>query len=147
MCGAALAAILSDGSNRWQLGAFVTIGVFSVLSDLTGVFVVRRVTISGSFLGIILASVILGGGPAAVLGVMTIVLRLAPLAREPFDLLQQPRQLRLVPARRGTDLRCADGLPHTSESAPLSFYLLVFVAFVLGLLVQLRRCRRVGVLR
>ena len=46
---------------------------FSVFSDLTAITTTSKVKISGSFLALVLAMVFLGGTPAALIGVLTIL--------------------------------------------------------------------------
>ncbi len=71
--GAIVVALLSSGSDQWNLPLLAGIMVFAIVSDLTHVEVgSSRLKVSGSFLGIVLAAVLMGGGPAAVVGVLTI---------------------------------------------------------------------------
>src|ERR671925_2012639 len=62
-------------AGDWDLPLFAVLLAFSVFSDLTATAVSTRsrVKISGSFLALVLAMVFLGGTPAAVIGVLTIV--------------------------------------------------------------------------
>ena len=46
---------------------------FSVFSDLTAVTTESQIKISGSFLALVVAMVFLGGTPAALIGVLTIL--------------------------------------------------------------------------
>jgi putative nucleotidyltransferase with HDIG domain len=57
--------------NDWDLGLLLALLVFSVISDQLAV-PGHGFRISGSFLALVLAMVFLGGGPACVLGVLTI---------------------------------------------------------------------------
>ena len=70
---AALATVvLTPGLAHWRLGQLAIIAVFAIASDLTAVQTASKLKMSGSFLGIVLAAVLLGGGPAALIGVLTI---------------------------------------------------------------------------
>jgi diguanylate cyclase (GGDEF)-like protein len=69
---AILVAILTARFDRWELGPLVTITVFAIASEFTGVLASGGIMVSGSFLGIVLIAVLLGGAPAAALGVLTI---------------------------------------------------------------------------
>src|SRR5579862_5233887 len=63
--------VATVGSDHWRLWPLVVIAVFTVVSDLTSVETgSTKLKISGSFLGIVLAAVLLGGGPAALVGVL-----------------------------------------------------------------------------
>jgi hypothetical protein len=57
----------------WDLPLFFILLGFSVFSDLTAISTTSKVKISGSFLALVLAMVFLGGTPAAVIGVLTIL--------------------------------------------------------------------------
>src|SRR3954468_6851395 len=60
-------------SAQWNLPLFCILLGFSVFSDLTAISTTSKVKISGSFLALVLAMVFLGGTPAAVIGVLTIL--------------------------------------------------------------------------
>jgi len=67
------AAIWRAQSATWDLPLFFILLGFSVFSDLTAISTTSKVKISGSFLALVLAMVFLGGTPAAVIGVLTIL--------------------------------------------------------------------------
>ncbi|MGN6202422.1 MAG: HD-GYP domain-containing protein [Solirubrobacterales bacterium] len=67
------AAIWRAQSANWDLPLFFILLGFSVFSDLTAISTTSKVKISGSFLALVLAMVFLGGTPAAVIGVLTIL--------------------------------------------------------------------------
>ena len=66
-------AVWRASSANWDLPLFCILLGFSVFSDLTAISTTSKVKISGSFLALVLAMVFLGGAPAAVIGVMTIL--------------------------------------------------------------------------
>jgi putative nucleotidyltransferase with HDIG domain len=67
------AAIWRATSANWDLPLFFILLGFSVFSDLTAISTTSKVKISGSFLALVLAMIFLGGTPAAVIGVLTIL--------------------------------------------------------------------------
>jgi putative nucleotidyltransferase with HDIG domain len=74
----ALAATAAVGvwgatDNNWDLAFFAVLLAFSVFSDLTAVSTESKVKVSGSFLALVVAMVFLGGTPAALIGVATIL--------------------------------------------------------------------------
>jgi putative nucleotidyltransferase with HDIG domain len=69
----AAAAVWRGPSADWDLPLFFILLGFSVFSDLTAISTTSKVKISGSFLALVLAMVFLGGTPAAVIGVLTIL--------------------------------------------------------------------------
>jgi putative nucleotidyltransferase with HDIG domain len=69
----AAAAIWRSREADWDLPLFCILLGFSVFSDLTAISTTSKVKISGSFLALVLAMVFLGGAPAALIGVLTIL--------------------------------------------------------------------------
>ena len=64
---------LARDDADWDLALFGILLGFSIFSDLTAISTNSRVKISGSFLALVLAMVFLGGAPAALIGVITIL--------------------------------------------------------------------------
>ena len=62
---------------NWDLALFAVLLAFSIFSDLTAVATESKVKVSGSFLALVVAMVFLGGTPAALIGVVAILDRLA----------------------------------------------------------------------
>ena len=58
---------------NWDIGLLVSLLVLSIAGDFLALAVHGRINISGSFLALVLAMVFLGGAPAALVGVVTIV--------------------------------------------------------------------------
>ncbi|MDX6625125.1 MAG: hypothetical protein QOE56_114, partial [Solirubrobacterales bacterium] len=74
----ALALTIAVGAWRapqcnWDLSFFAVLLAFSIFSDLTAVSTDSKVKISGSFLALVVAMVFLGGTPAALIGIATIL--------------------------------------------------------------------------
>src|SRR4051794_32696339 len=66
----AVVALLTAGSANWDLGRLLLLLAFAVASDQMAMRIrSSRVKVSGSFLAIVVAMVLLGGAPAAVIGV------------------------------------------------------------------------------
>ncbi len=75
LAAAVVVVALTNGENRWNLPELAIITGLTVGSDLTHVQTgSSKLRVSGSFLGIMLAAVLLGGGPAALVGVISIAL-------------------------------------------------------------------------
>jgi putative nucleotidyltransferase with HDIG domain len=70
--GAVALAIWNAPSANWDLALLLMLFAFAALSDLCAVETGAGVKISGSFLAIVLAMVLLGGTPAALIGAATI---------------------------------------------------------------------------
>jgi len=69
----AAAVIWRSPDANWDPALFCILLGFSVFSDLTAISTTSKVKISGSFLALVLAMVFLGGAPAALIGVLTIL--------------------------------------------------------------------------
>jgi putative nucleotidyltransferase with HDIG domain len=65
--------VLTAGTADWDLALLGILLAFSIFSDLTAISTSSRVKLSGSFLPIVLAMALLGGPPAAVIGVASIL--------------------------------------------------------------------------
>jgi diguanylate cyclase (GGDEF)-like protein len=73
LASASVVAVLTLGWAKWSPGPLVAIAVLAVLGELTAVEAEgTTVTISGTLLGLILAAVLLGCAPAALIGLVTI---------------------------------------------------------------------------
>jgi diguanylate cyclase (GGDEF)-like protein len=73
LLAAAVVVVATANAADWNLGSLAIITALTVLCEATSVLLgPRRISVSGSFLGLMLAAVLLGGGPAAVVGVTTI---------------------------------------------------------------------------
>ncbi len=65
--------VLTADAADWDLALLGILLAFSIFSDLTAISTSSRVKLSGSFLPIVLAMALLGGPPAAVIGVVSIL--------------------------------------------------------------------------
>jgi putative nucleotidyltransferase with HDIG domain len=134
---AALAvAMLSDSMSDWDLGLLATLTAVSVISDLIAVRTrVHQVVVSASFLTIVICAVFLGGGPAALMGVITILVGWLK-ARYPAEhLLINLVTYAWFPLIAGIVFHAVSeaGSVATGSAA---FYLLICGVFVLGLAID-----------
>jgi putative nucleotidyltransferase with HDIG domain len=74
LASALVAAVMTGGESDWNLARGALLLGFAVASDHMSVRISSsRVRVSGSFLAIVVAMVLLGGVPAAIIGVLTII--------------------------------------------------------------------------
>jgi putative nucleotidyltransferase with HDIG domain len=73
----AAVAVWRAPEANWDLPLFSVLLAFSIFSYVTAVETKSRIKVSGTFLAIVLAMVLLGGTPAALIGVVTHVIGLA----------------------------------------------------------------------
>jgi diguanylate cyclase (GGDEF)-like protein len=72
---AVVVVVLTAGLYRWDAETIVVIAAFTILSELTSIVTgPARLRVSGTGLGVLLAAVLLGGGPAALVGVISVVI-------------------------------------------------------------------------
>jgi putative nucleotidyltransferase with HDIG domain len=74
LASAVVAAVMTAADSNWNLARGALLLVFAVSSDQMAVRIsTSQVRVSGSFLAIVVAMVLLGGVPAAIIGVLTIL--------------------------------------------------------------------------
>jgi putative nucleotidyltransferase with HDIG domain len=133
LIAAAVVAVLSSGSVDWNLPLALALAACAIISDLTAAnTATAKLKVSGSFLALVLAMVLLGGPPAALIGVITIAVGWLRWREERHYLLQNLVAYAWFPLIGGlafTEARDALALGRTD----LGFDGLVFATFVLAL--------------
>src|ERR1022692_3133687 len=130
---AAAVVVLTSGTDHWRVSPLVVLALFTIASDLTCVDVgSTKLRMSSSLLGIMLATVLLGGGPGALIGVLTIAggwFR----SREPLHVFRNNlATFAWFPLVSGLFFYAAVHMAHTGPQQ-LAYYLLVFAAFIVAL--------------
>ena len=130
---ACAAAVWRAPNADWSLPLFAILLGFSVFSDVTAIETESRLKISGSFLALVLAMVLLGGTPAAVIGVTGICAGWLFRFRENLhDLLVNLVTYITFPLVVGVAFR--ETIAHSQiTTADPAFYVLVFGAFLAAL--------------
>jgi putative nucleotidyltransferase with HDIG domain len=67
-------AVLTAGTANWDMALLGILLAFAIFTDLTAVTTTSKVRLSGSFLPIVVAMVLLGGPPAALIGAIVITI-------------------------------------------------------------------------
>ena len=136
LAAAAAAVAMTADLARWHLGELAVIAALTIGSELTsresGSAMLR---VSGSFLGLVLAAVLLGGAPAACLGALTIVAGWTRSREAGHYFAQNLLIYAWFPWLSGMlfhVLVSACGL----DSGDLGYYLLVFAVFILAMLLN-----------
>ncbi len=130
----ALAALESVQAD-WDLPLFFILLGFSVFSDLTAISTTSKVKISGSFLALVLAMVFLGGTPAAVIGVLTILAGWLRWRDAGHYLLNNLLTYATFPLVSGFAFHEVVERAQISHDEP-SFYALIFAVFLLALAIN-----------
>jgi putative nucleotidyltransferase with HDIG domain len=128
----AAVAIWRSPSCNWDLSFFAVLLAFSIFSDLTAVSTASKVKVSGSFLALVVAMVFLGGTPAALIGVATILVGWFRWRDDWHYLLDNVLTYALFPLVGGIAFHEGVEAIGLTASDP-TFYLCVFALFQLAL--------------
>lgn len=131
----AAAAVWRSETAEWDLPLFCILLGFSVFSDLTAISTTSKVKISGSFLALVLAMVFLGGAPAALIGVLTILAGWLRWRDAGHYLLNNLLTYATFPLVSGFAFHEIVVSARISE-ADASFYALIFAVFLLALAIN-----------
>ncbi|MGN6256351.1 MAG: HD-GYP domain-containing protein [Solirubrobacterales bacterium] len=128
-------AVWRAETASWDLPLFCILLGFSVFSDLTAISTTSKVKISGSFLALVLAMVFLGGAPAAVIGVLTILAGWLRWRDAGHYLLNNVLTYATFPLVSGIAFHEIVDSGRVAES-DASFYALIFAVFLVALAIN-----------
>ena len=128
-------AFWRSSTADWDLALFCILLGFSVFSDLTAISTTSKVKISGSFLALVLAMVFLGGAPAALIGVLTILAGWFRWRDEGHYLLNNVLTYATFPLVSGIIFHEVVESAHLADDEA-SFYVLIFAVFLLALAIN-----------
>ncbi len=127
--------ILTADTANWDLALFGILLAFSIFSDLTAITTTSKVKLSGSFLPMVLAMVLLGGPPAALIGVLTIFIGWLGGREALHFLLNNLLTFATFPLVTGLAFHWVITSAGISTSQPL-FYALIFAVFMVALAIN-----------
>ncbi len=132
LCAGAV-VVLTGGDDHWSVPKLLVLATFTIASGFTRIQTgSKMVHVSGSFLGVMLTAVLLGGGPAALLGV-AMTLAVWPRRREPLHYFGcNLVNYAWFPLIGGLFCHAMVRLVHAGPHA-LAYYLIVFATFVVAL--------------
>jgi diguanylate cyclase (GGDEF)-like protein len=125
-------AWLTVGADRWWVPALVLIAVFAIVGEMTVVESSGRLEISASFLAITLASVVLGPGPAALIGAVAISVSWLRFRWAPDVFVNNLTNFTWTPLLGGLFFYATAHAAHVGPSS-LTYYLLVFATYLVSL--------------
>ncbi len=128
-------AVWSAGTANWDLPLFGLLLAFSVFSDLTAITTTSKVKLSGSFLPMVLAMVLLGGAPAALIGVLTIFVGWLGGRNALHYLLNNVVTFATFPLVTGLAFHWVTTSAQISQSQP-AFYAMIFAVFLVALAIN-----------
>ena len=133
LVSATVVAVFTSPDANWDLPTLAMLLVLAVASDLMAASIrSSKLKVSGSFLAIVVAMVLLGGAPAALVGVLTIVAGWIKWRERPHYLLANLASYASFPLACGL---LFDLIRDRAElgSGDTSFPALIFAIFVLAL--------------
>ena len=135
MLAAIAIGVLRAPTADWNLALFGILLGFSVFSDLTAIETQSKLKISGSFLAIVLAIVFLGGTPAAVIGVCSILVGWFRWRDDGHDLAVNLLTYMTFPLVAGIAFHEGLQSAGVTTSDP-AFYLFIFATFIVALAIN-----------
>ena len=132
LAGAVALAVWQAPNANWNLALFGILLGFSVFSDVMSIETESRLKISGNFLALVLAMVLLGGTPAAAIGLVSILAGWLRFREGLHDLLVNSLTYITFPLVVGVGFNKVVLATGIGSSEP-AFYVLVFGAFLAAL--------------
>jgi putative nucleotidyltransferase with HDIG domain len=117
---------------NWDLALFGILLGFSILSDVMSIETESRLKISGNFLALVLAMVLLGGTPAAIIGLVSILAGWLRFREGASDLLVNMVTYLTFPLAVGIGFHETVAATAVDAADP-AYYVLVFSAFLVAL--------------
>ena len=127
------AAVWQAPNANWDLALFGILLAFSIFSDVMSIETESHLKISGNFLALVLAMVFLGGTPAALIGLISILAGWIRYRDNLHDLLVNALTFITFPLVVGVAFHEVVDERRASPTSDIAFYVLVFGAFVAGL--------------
>jgi diguanylate cyclase (GGDEF)-like protein len=126
-------AVLTGHTNDWDIEDLLILIALAVTSELTSTLLPSGATrISGSFLGIILAAVVLGGAEASIVGVLAIGISWFRWREKPHMLANNLATFAWFPLLSGLMFHAIRDSAHLDNTSA-GYYLQAFGTFMVGL--------------
>src|SRR5579862_6375792 len=135
IASALVVATMSQGLDHWRLAQLAVIVVLTIAGDLLAVQVAPRLRVSGTDIGVMLAVVLQGPGPAMFVGLVAVSIGWFSDRERLAALMNNIANFAWFPLVSGVffQLIVRDGALRPAE---VTYYLLVFATSVLGLAVN-----------
>jgi putative nucleotidyltransferase with HDIG domain len=128
-------AIWQAPNADWDLALFGILLGFSILSDVMSIETESRIKVSGNFLALVLAMVLLGGTPAALIGVISIIAGWLRFREKGHDFRVNLLTYITFPMIVGTGFHETVDATGVTPSDPI-YYVFVFGAFLTALAIN-----------
>jgi putative nucleotidyltransferase with HDIG domain len=131
----AVTGVLTADTADWDMALLGILLAFAIFTDLTAVTTTSKVRLSGSFLPIVVAMVLLGGPPAALIGLIVITIDWLTDRKALHLFVNNLLTYTAFPLITGLAFHWVTTEAGISQSDP-GFYALVFGAFLLALAIN-----------
>jgi putative nucleotidyltransferase with HDIG domain len=135
LVGVVVAAVWQAPNGDWNLALFGILLGFSAFSDVMSIETESHLKISGNFLALVLAMVLLGGTPAALIGIISILAGWLRFREGLHDLLVNSLTFTAFPLIVGVAFHEVIAATQIVPSEP-AYYVLVFGAFLAALAIN-----------
>ncbi len=136
LAAAIAVAIVESPKADWNLPVIAVIAILGVASDLTQIQLRSKgIVISASFLAVVLAAVLCGAAPGAVVGVITILIGWTRERYRKHVLVMNVVTYAWFPLLAGLAFSALSDAGNVAPGSPL-YFLLVFATFVLALAID-----------
>ncbi|HEY2717557.1 MAG TPA: HD-GYP domain-containing protein [Solirubrobacterales bacterium] len=130
-----VAGFLTAGTADWDMALLGILLAFAIFTDLTAVTTTSKVRLSGSFLPIVVAMVLLGGPPAALIGLIVITIDWLTDRKALHLFINNLLTYTAFPLITGLAFHWVTTANGITRSDP-AFYAFVFGAFLLALAIN-----------
>jgi diguanylate cyclase (GGDEF)-like protein len=134
LAGAAAVGIVSSGLDHWSVASLLVIALFSTGSELLSSGVDGEYQISGAVIGIILAAVLYGPGPASALGIVVVCVGWPRSRESGWKFFANLVIEAWFPLAAGLAF---NALTRETSSTEPPYYLAVFAVFLIALAINL----------
>ena len=137
IAGAAVAVWLTNASDHWSIASIVLLAAFTIAGALTDLSAgPNKLRISGGTIGLIEAAVLFGPGPAAILGAATQVVAIVRTRAKPHIVVANVASCIWFPLAAALLFHATVRLANLGSDMA-AYYLLVFAAYIVGLVVNI----------
>jgi putative nucleotidyltransferase with HDIG domain len=136
LVAACVVGVLTAGTGNWDMALFGILLAFSIFSGLTSISTSQKLKLSGSFLPMVFAMVFLGGPPAALVAVSTmVVITFAGQRKAAHYVLNNLLTFATFPLASGLAFHWVTTRAGITDSDP-AFYALILGVFGLALVID-----------
>ena len=135
IAAAAVTGVATSSLSHWRVGQLGVIVLLAIAGDLLSVEAGRKIRVSGTGIGVMLAITLQGPTPAMVVGVLGVLVGWFHSRERPSHLLNNVANFSWFPLLGGFFLHATLQLSH-ARTDEVGFYLLVFATFIVVIMLS-----------